>query len=290
MVFTEQAIIFPCAGENLLGIVALPEQSASTGILLVVGGPQYRVGSHRQFLLLSRALAGAGYPAMRFDYRGMGDSSGALHDFEQVNDDIGAAIEAFVSRCPQIERVVLWGLCDAASACLLYWDATQDARVRSLVLLNPWVRSEASLARTHVRHYYGQRLLQADFWQKLLSGKLGLWRALQSFIGSLQQSAQGDGTVAGNAVFSFQHKMTRAIHAFPGSILLILSGNDFTAREFQERAKQDHALGAALKREEISIFEATEADHTFSSAAWRRLVEERTLQWLAEKIAEDTRM
>ena len=62
---------------------------------------------------------------MRFDFRGMGDSTGELRDFEEVNEDIGAAINAFQAHCPQLERIVLWGLCDAASASLLYWDSTR---------------------------------------------------------------------------------------------------------------------------------------------------------------------
>ena len=102
MTFTEHAAIFPCAGDQLLGIVATPELPQATGVLIVVGGPQYRVGSHRQFLLLSRALAEAGYPAMRFDYRGMGDSTGGLRDFEAVNDDIGSAIDVFQAHCPHV--------------------------------------------------------------------------------------------------------------------------------------------------------------------------------------------
>lgn len=282
MVFLEQAILFPCAGESLLGIVAVPEKSASTGILVVVGGPQYRVGSHRQFLLLSRALASAGYPAMRFDYRGMGDSAGTLRNFESVNEDIGAAIDAFRTHCPLVERIVLWGLCDAASACLLYWDATRDVRVTGLVLLNPWVRSTTTLARTHIRHYYGQRLLQADFWRKLATGNLGLGGALKGFVDSLLQSRQENILAIRNPEQSFQKKMTRAIAAFPGRVLLILSGNDFTAKEFQESIKQDQALGAALDRDVISTYEAVEADHTFSSVEWRRQIEGWTLQWIAE--------
>lgn len=90
------------------------------GVLIIVGGPQYRVGSHRQFVLLSRRLAGEGYPAMRFDYRGMGDAGGAMRSFEDVRADIGAAIEAFQRAVPSLRRIVLWGLCDAASAALLY--------------------------------------------------------------------------------------------------------------------------------------------------------------------------
>jgi len=73
----------------LLFVLAAPfaqasddDRRAACGVLIVVGGPQYRVGSHRQFLLLSRRLAAEGHPVMRFDYRGMGDASGAMRGFE----------------------------------------------------------------------------------------------------------------------------------------------------------------------------------------------------------------
>ena len=39
-------------------------------MVIVVGGPQYRAGSHRQFTLLARHIAAAGYPVLRFDARG----------------------------------------------------------------------------------------------------------------------------------------------------------------------------------------------------------------------------
>ena len=146
MRFSEEAIAFPCAGEQLLGIIAHPEQAKRTGVLIIVGGPQYRLGSHRQFLLLARVLSVAGYPVMRFDYRGMGDSTGEMRNFEAVDADIAAAIDAFMVACPELEHFVLWGLCDAASASLLYLHACEDERLSGFVLLNPWVRSVATLA------------------------------------------------------------------------------------------------------------------------------------------------
>ncbi len=82
MNYTETALRFTCADEYLFGILACPERPSDTGVVIVVGGPQTRVGSHRQFVLLSRALAAAGYPVLRFDVRGMGDSSGEQRDFE----------------------------------------------------------------------------------------------------------------------------------------------------------------------------------------------------------------
>ena len=280
LTFTDQAVMFPCAGEKLLGIFTVPELPRETGILIVVGGPQYRVGSHRQFLLLSRALAEEGYLVMRFDFRGMGDSSGDLSGFEAIEIDIGAALDAFNESYPQIERVVLWGLCDAASACLLYWDTTRDARVSGLVLLNPWIRSEGTLARAHIKHYYGKRLLQADFWSKLLTGKLGLWQAMGGFFRSLKKARQMNAPKARDETLTFQQKMLRGLSTFPERVLLVISGNDYTAKEFLEAVWANHAWVVAMRQPNVTRIDLPEADHTFSSVEWRGQVENMTKQWL----------
>ncbi|MGB1108861.1 MAG: hydrolase 1, exosortase A system-associated, partial [Gammaproteobacteria bacterium] len=112
----ESAFYFTSADFALAGILHEAAPGAETGVLLVVGGPQYRVGSHRQFVLLARDVAAAGWPVLRFDYRGMGDASGEKIDFETCGDDIRAAVDEFQRRCPSIRQVVIWGLCDAASA------------------------------------------------------------------------------------------------------------------------------------------------------------------------------
>lgn len=280
MTYSEQAVVFSCAGEQLLGIVTCPDQAVNTGILIVVGGPQYRVGSHRQFLLLSRALGAAGYPVMRFDYRGMGDSSGELRNFEEVDLDIAAAIDAFIAASPVVERVVIWGLCDAASAALLYWDGTRDPRVGGLVLLNPWVRSEATLARAHIKHYYTQRLLQPEFWRKLLGGQLGMGRAIGGFLNNLRQSRTKTVSGGDQGALPFQERILRGLQAFPDRVLVILSGDDYTAKEFIETTKASPHWQTALGSERVTTQTIAEANHTFSSAAWRTAAEVATLDWL----------
>jgi exosortase A-associated hydrolase 1 len=285
MTFTEHCVTFPCAGEQLLGIVAAPERPQKTGVLIVVGGPQYRVGSHRQFLLISRALAEAGYPTMRFDFRGMGDSTGELRDFEGVNEDVGAAIDEFQAHCPQLERIVLWGLCDAATAGLLYWDLTRDARIGGQVLLNPWVRSEATLARTHIKHYYGQRLFQAEFWHKLLRGKLGIKLALQGLATSWLRARKTSGDASAEATVPFQKRMMRALEEFSGPTLLILSSDDYTAKEFLEACQADAQATLALAGAHLTRVDVPGADHTFSSCDLRQAVEAATLAWLKQSAA-----
>ena len=279
MNFTEQALIFSAAGEQLLGIVAKPDMPRDCGVLIVVGGPQYRVGSHRQFLLLSRKLATEGYASMRFDYRGMGDSGGAMREFDDVSDDVAAAIEALHQTCSSVRRVVLWGLCDAASAALLYVQATGDSRISGLALLNPWVRSEASLAQTHIKHYYGQRLLQREFWIKLLSGKMRILESIRGLLGNaLKDSGSGAGAMRESR--SFQDRMADGLRQFPGKVLLILSGQDYTAKEFLEYAGAHAAWSGLLIAGGISRVDVPDADHTFSSQTQRSSVENATLDWL----------
>jgi len=154
----EFPVVLDCAGDRMLGISHAGDASATVGAAIVIGGPQYRVGSHRQFVLMARSLADAGTPVLRFDYRGMGDSEGEVRTFEHVDEDIKAAVSFIVASNPNITKVVLIGLCDAASAISMY--ASQDDRVHGIVLINPWVRTAEGEARSYVKHYYLQRLLQ----------------------------------------------------------------------------------------------------------------------------------
>lgn len=281
MNYTEQAIIFDCGQETLAGITAVPEAPASTGVVIIVGGPQYRAGSHRQFVLLARSLAIAGYPVLRFDYRGMGDSTGTPRDFTDVTDDISAAITSIQEQLPSVKHVVLWGLCDGASAALLYWNDTRDSRVSGLCLLNPWVRSEASLARAHVKHYYVQRLMQKQFWAKLLSGKVAI-AALAGLLRNVRLMVTGSGSPARALHQPFQQRMAQAWDHFGGNILLLLSGDDYTAKEFLEYASMDAAWAGLLGCPNVVRHDLPDADHTFSDTAARTRVEATTLEWLGK--------
>ncbi len=278
MKYTEEATWFSCAGEALLGIVAKPETPATTGVIVVVGGPQYRVGSHRQFVLLSRTLAAAGYPVLRFDYRGMGDSEGAQRDFQAVSADIAAAIGALQQSVPAVQQVALWGLCDGASAALLYCFDTHDPRVSALCLLNPWVRSQTSLARTQVKHYYTQRLVQKEFWAKLLRGRVA-WNALGGLLRSVFLAFTGRlrRTPAASQM-PFQHRMAHAWGEFGGRVFLLLSDDDYTAKEFLDYASTDPAWTQALRHPRLLRHHLPGADHTFSSAAYRAQAEDLTLR------------
>ena len=74
--------------------------------------------------------------------------------------------------------------------------------------------------------------------------------------------------------------MARTLREFPGRVLLILSGNDYTAKEFLEFAASAAPWHGILERPNIERINIANADHTFSSAAWRGAVSSATIEWL----------
>lgn len=273
----EHALVIDSPTAKMLGIVSLPmpgKLQQPTGVVIVVGGAQYRVGSHRQFVQLARFLAAAGYPVLRFDFPGMGDSLGEMASFEESAPYITAAIHTFHSHIPNVERVVLWGLCDGASASLLYLQATQDPRVTGIVLLNPWVRSEAGLARAQIKHYYRNRIMQPDFWRKLLQGNVS-WNALRGLASNFHRMHRQSTEQP-----CFPAQMAQGLRTFRGSVLLLLSEYDLTAAEFIEHATSHPAWHGLLLSPQINTHWVSDADHTFSSAPSQREVEALVLAWL----------
>lgn len=268
MSLREYPILFDCTGEQLVGVATLPSQPSRMGVLIVVGGPQYRVGSHRQFVHLARFLAGEGFPSFRFDYRGMGDSTGAMRVFEDVEPDIHAAARAFRNFCPGVERLVLFGLCDAASAVLM--GARNFEGLAGMILANPWVRRADSLNEAVVRHYYRQRLFSAEFWRKVASGGLPVTSVAAEFFGRVARFVtgavaipNGDSTPA-----DFVDRMLVGWQ-LPVKRLLMMSGQDITAREFDDLRTRDKRWTRDYSATALVEVPFPQADHTFSQAEWR---------------------
>jgi exosortase A-associated hydrolase 1 len=273
---SEEAFVFACEEERLVAVLHRGAEAATRGVLVVVGGPQYRVGSHRQFVRLARDLAQAGVPALRFDYRGMGDADGAHPGFERAGPAIAAAVSAFCARVPSLREVVIWGLCDAASAALLY--AHADARVAGVVLANPWVRTESSEAQTYLRHYYLDRLRSAGFWRSLARGGVRPLASLRSLWAHARAALRGSrGTVSR----PFPERMLEGLARFRGRVLIILSGNDLTAAEFRDLVEASSRWRGLLARDTVTRRELPRATHTFSSHEWRAQVSTWTTEWLA---------
>ncbi len=127
-----------------------PAGMAVDRAVLICGGlTNDKLSAHRPFRLLADALADAGYPVLRFDYPGTGDSV----DVEDADHwslwqaSIGAAIDWLRARTGATQ-VVLVGLRIGATLAALAAERRDD--VAALVLLEPTLRGRAYLREVAV--------------------------------------------------------------------------------------------------------------------------------------------
>ncbi len=269
----------------MAGVLHRPAEPSPRGVVIVVGGPQTRVGSHRQFVLLARAIADAGVPVLRFDYRGMGDTGGAPRDFTGIEADVGAGIDELCEAVPAVREVFLWGLCDAASAILFY--AHRDPRVAGVALVNPWVRTEEGIARAYLLDHYLHRIVDPGFWRKIARGEFAARENIASFgrilgaaFGAARTPAVWDSNSPANPPFPLRARMLDGFRRFQGRVLVVLSGDDLTAREFKDMVAGSMTWRRLLAGRNVTRRDLPEANHTFSRAVWRDQVARWTIDWI----------
>ena len=284
MKVNEVAVAFEASGSPLIGIVHVPEQPASRGVLAIVaGGPQYRGGCCRQLVQMARTLAGQGIPVMRFDYRGLGDGGGEYKGFQSIGPDLGAAIDAFLAHTPGLKEVVLWGGCDAASAAMIH--GPDHPAVTGMILGNPYVHTEATAAKAVVKHYYLRRIRQKAFWMKLFRFQLNPLKVIGSLAAMLRRSRakptkslDSDGRVD----VPFPDQMLAGMQGYHGRILLLMSGRSIVSREFDELVKASGDWKQALGKLDVTRIDFPEADQAFSTVEARHEQIERSSNWLLE--------
>jgi pimeloyl-ACP methyl ester carboxylesterase len=117
----ETPAYFPSGEEWLFGVLTAPIAGArGTGVILLQGGDHIpSINRNRLWVRIARRLAGDGYHVLRFDYHGVGESTGAVEAFELAKpftDDVRAA--AGWLRAEGVDRVVLVGICFGAATAL----------------------------------------------------------------------------------------------------------------------------------------------------------------------------
>lgn len=208
-------LTFSCEGVSLGA--TLDEATGETGLLLVTGGSQTRIGSHRMYERLAKSLREQGIPCFRFDRRGVGDSEGDDPGFRNSGPDLAAAASAFRRESPALRRIIGLGLCDGATALALFG---QGAALDRLILVNPWlIEAEADAPpAAAVRAHYRQQLASWEGWKRLLTGAVDLrklWRGLTCILRGSDQTLAEDVSAA----------LRR--HAIPAQV--ILAKGDATA-------------------------------------------------------------
>lgn len=247
-----RSLIFDCADEMLLG--TLDDAEGRTGLLIVTGGRQTRVGPHRMMALLAGELASQGYPAFRYDRRGVGDSSGNDPGFRGSGPDMLAAATAFRAACPHMENLWALGLCDGASALSLNHHVTAFA---GLILLNPWVieTGAGSPPPAAIRAHYRQRLLTAAGLHHVLRRGFSPLAAIRGVRSAFQAPDQ-----------SLAHDVMTSLARFGGPVRLLLAERDATARAYLDI--HQGKLGTPLRDSpRITLARHDSASHSFAGNA-----------------------
>lgn len=290
----ETPLVFKCRGEHLFGILHTPNNSAELGVLIVTGGPTYRVGPQRMNIILARALADVGISVMRFDFRGTGDSDGERRtprQGEDVHRDIKAALDLFYEKQPALQGVLIWGLCRGAIRTLQY--APHDSRVRGIVLLNPRVDSEKIGAVATLRHYYWHRISDPNFYRKVFSGDFSPGQSIKQLVMTVltaigispRSDRNTDSTDVNVPEIAADSPVEESIEVgfreFRGKTLMILGGGDLEAEKFKQIIKRSAHLGQRIGDPDFVIRDIAGANHTFSTREWRNRVISLTKEWVA---------
>jgi len=241
-------LIFGCEGAELAA--SLDGSGGRIGLLLVTGGSQTRVGSHRMSEGLAKSLAQLGYPCLRFDRRGVGDSAGEDPGFRASGPDLAAAAALFRAQSPGLEHLFGLGLCDGATALALFG---AEAKLSGLILVNPWLVEAQSdePPPAAIRAHYRKRLLSLDGWKKILSGAVD-YRKLLRGIGKIS-ARQAEASLAQETAAALAQSGLRA--------WAIFAAGDATAIAAEQALKAPAFNGLIEGRETIRS-----DSHTFARA------------------------
>ncbi len=297
----EVPVFFPVRDEHLFGVLTVPEgPPRGTGAVLLVGG-SFIPGTNinRLSVRLARALAARGFHALRFDYLGVGESTGHI-DAYRLNapfiSDLDGAVG--VLRRVGLRRMVFIGTCFGARtllatadrvpelvAAVLMSTPVQDLAMDDAVPLKvARERSVGELMRLAVRPktlrgILSRRTLEATRMRRIYTRTAGL--KARSILARLvgRRSANGDveqgDAISPHFVASFRSTVERGIP------LLFLYGQDEASyEEFSAARRQSLRPVFERARAPLDVEALDGVLHGFSTLTVQRAALERTVAWL----------
>jgi pimeloyl-ACP methyl ester carboxylesterase len=277
---SEQAVLFGSRA-SLVGIFtrpAVPPAAALPTLLVLNTGIIHRVGHHRMYVTLSRRLAAAGYPVLRFDLSGIGDSDPRrdnLSPLDSAMADIGEALD-WLEQTSQARRIVLMGLCSGADHAVLYGHT--DDRIEGLILLDPSIPPTLR----HYLHFVAPRLIRLHSWIDVMTGRSRTFRmwinqALRAVLpGRSPLHPTGLTLVQRGALERhYQSSVDKGIR------MLAVFTEERTRQTYREQMIE--ALPNVRFGDRLELQFLAGSDHTFILEADRRRLMALILRWLKEK-------
>ena len=184
---------------SLTGILTHPPEvekdRGPTAIVLLNAGQLYRAGPNRLHIRIARDLASFGFPVLRFDFSGIGDSGPRTDNLPFFKSAVEETREAmnYLGDSLNARRFVLCGICSGGDTAFRV--ACCDERVTGIGLINAGghlhdpadaVLSADIRGRALARHYLRIAMhssFRANSWRRGLVGKAAWGRILRTFAG-----------------------------------------------------------------------------------------------------------
>ncbi len=140
----ETPFFFANGKYHLFGMLYEPMvQIKNEGFVFCDPFAEEKLWAQRVMVSFARELAGHGYPVLRFDYMGNGDSEGNFEEcsVETKLSDIRCAVKTLLDKFREVESVGLIGLRFGATLSVLFAD--NGERVKRLILWDPILNGAA---------------------------------------------------------------------------------------------------------------------------------------------------
>ena len=294
---------------DLFGISSEPEHpsAALPWILMLNSGAAYRIGPGRLHVKIARRLAALGYPCMRIDITGLGDSR--VDEGRDENDTYAAtAIRDAAIACDYLQRlqpgrpIILMGLCSGAYAAFQSAVQLPHSALIESILLNPltyfWKDGMSLTAsptqRLQVWYYYWGIIFNKANWRQLLSGKngMGITAAMQRFYQRLfpANTAKASPPSASKALTPSPHADyghppkenlkadLKRVTAASRKLALFVSEND--PGHFLLMFHARRTATQMIRSRQMQYFSINNADHTFSTESARHALKLKLADYL----------
>lgn len=281
---------------DLFGIMTEPVAPSASlpWIVMLNAGAAYRIGPGRIHVALARQLAALGYPCLRLDINGIGDS--VVADPDKENDtyaasafrDAGLVCDYLHAQQPS-RRIVLLGLCSGAYVAFQAAAQLPHPFIIESILINPlvffWkegmIINDTTIDQLVAWREYWNAIFKWSQWKMLFTGRTrtGFVGSLKRFAGHLTPRLQRLGRSAAasakpEAQSGCGHPARKdlpgdlsRVAAAGRTLAMFVSDNDpgYFLLMYQARRK---AL-QMMKQGSLQCHFIHQADHTFSTAQAR---------------------